>query len=283
MNALILLILACTPFVGGDDGWRVSDTEDIRKTLEFPPGGAAHQLVIDNLNGSITVTGYDGSDVQVSAHRVSWGDSRDKLEEGEKKITLDITRDEGKIVLFVNTPWRCSDGSPAFDRREYYGYDADFTFDVRVPFATDVFLKTVNKGSVTVTGVNGAFEVHNVNGPVAMKGIGGSGLVSTVNGGLDVQFSRNPAARCGFRTVNGTIEISVPDDLSADLRLKTFNGDVRSDFEVTGLPQQIPPPRKIGRRTVYGGDEFFTVRAGKGGPEMVFETLNGNIRILKAH
>ena len=283
MNVLILLILALTPIAGREDGWGISDTEEIRKTLEFPAGGAAHQLVIDNLNGSISVTGYDGKDVQVSARRVNWGDSRDRLAEGKKKITLDISREDGKIVLYVNTPWRCGDGSPAFDRRDYYGYDADFTFDVRVPVETEVFLKTVNKGSITVTGVNGDFEVHNVNGPVEMKTIGGSGLVSTVNGGLDVRFSRNPAGRCGFHTVNGTIEISVPDDLSADLRLKTFNGEVRSDFDVTGLPQQPPPPRKIGRRTVYGGDEFFAVRAGKGGPEMMFETLNGDIRILKSH
>ena len=268
---------------GGDDGYRVSDTEEIHRTLAFPAGGASHRLVIDNLNGSITVTGYAGDDVQVSVHRVTRGDSREQLEEGKKKITLDVREEEGRIILYVNTPWRCGDGSPAFDRRDYYGYDADFTFDVRVPAATEVFVKTVNKGSITVTGVRGDFEVHNVNGPVAMTGIGGSGLASTVNGGVDVRFSRNPTGRCGFRTVNGTIEVSVPDDLSADLRLKTFNGDVRSDFDVTGLPQEVPPPRKIGRRTVYGGDEFFSVRAGSGGPAMEFETLNGDIRILKAH
>ena len=283
MNALILLLFALSPLAGRDDGFRVSDTEEIHRTLTFPAGGAAHQLVIDNINGSITVTGYAGSDVQVTAHRTNLGDTREKLDEGKKKITLDVTQENGKIVLYVNTPWRCSDGSAAFDRREYYGYDADFTFEVRVPVETEVFLKTVNKGSITVTGVNGAFEVHNVNGPVEMTGIGGSGLVSTVNGGLEVRFSRNPADRCGFHTVNGTIEISVPDDLSADLRLKTFNGDVRTDFDVTGIPEQNLPPRKIGHRTVYGGNEFFSARAGRGGPEMIFETLNGNIRILKTH
>lgn len=283
MNALIMLLLALSPHAVQGDGFRESDTEDIHRTLAFPAGGTSHQLVIDNINGSITVTGYEGNDVQVTAHRVNWGDSRERLEEGKKKITLDVSQEDGKIVLYVNTPWRCGDGSPAFDRRDYYGYDADFTFDVRVPVETEIFLKTVNKGSITVRGVDGDYEVHNVNGPVEMTGIGGSGLVSTVNGGLDVRFSRNPSGRCGFHTVNGTIEISVPDDLSADLRLKTFNGEVRSDFDVTGLPQQIPPPRKIGRRTVYGGNEFSDVRAGKGGPEMVFETLNGDIRILKAH
>jgi len=282
MSALIAMLLAL-PLVSGGDPWEVSDTEEIHRTLQFPAGETARQLLIDNINGSITVTGYDGSDVEVSVHRVSRADTPERLAEAKKKITLDVSEEGRRIVLYVNTPWRCSDGSPAFDRRDYYGFDADFTFDVRVPAETEIFLKTVNKGSIAVTGVRGGFEVHNVNGPVAMTAMGGSGLVSTVNGGLDVRFSRNPKSRCGFRTVNGSIEVSVPDELSADLRLKTFNGDVLSDFDVTGLPQQPPPPRKIGRRTVYGGDEFFSVRAGKGGPEMVLETLNGDIRILKDH
>jgi DUF4097 and DUF4098 domain-containing protein YvlB len=131
--------------------------------------------------------------------------------------------------------------------------------------------------------MNGTFEVSNVNGGIRMSGITGSGLATTVNGKVDVNFTRNPDARCGFRTVNGAIEVEVPDDLSADLRLKTFNGEVYTDFDVTGLPHSAPVQERIGRRTVYRGNEFFSVRAGKGGPEMMFETLNGDIRILRTH
>lgn len=131
--------------------------------------------------------------------------------------------------------------------------------------------------------MNGAFEVDNVNGGIEMSGIAGSGLASTVNGGVEVRFTKNPDSRCGFQTVNGSIEIEVPDQLSAVLRLKTFNGEVFSDFDVTGLPRAASGPERIGRRTLYRGDEFFSVRAGSGGPEMVFETLNGDIRILKTH
>jgi DUF4097 and DUF4098 domain-containing protein YvlB len=116
-----------------------------------------------------------------------------------------------------------------------------------------------------------------------MSGIAGSGLASTVNGAVSVRFKKNPDSRCGFQTVNGSIEIEVPDDFSADLKLKTFNGNVLSDFDVTGLPRHASAPEKIGRRTLYRGDEFFSVRAGHGGPDMVFETLNGDIRILRTH
>jgi DUF4097 and DUF4098 domain-containing protein YvlB len=83
--------------------------------------------------------------------------------------------------------------------------------------------------------------------------------------------------------VNGSIEVEVPDDLSAELLFKTFNGEMYSDFEVSSAARQFPTAKKTGKRTVYRGNEFTVVRAGAGGPELYFETLNGDIRILKSH
>jgi hypothetical protein len=32
----------------------------------------------------------------------------------------------------------------------------------------------------------------------------------------------------------------------------------------------------------YRSDDFVTVRAGSGGPELTFESFNGNVRVLRA-
>jgi hypothetical protein len=281
VKTLVIILAACVSFGSSVERFRYSEKEEIQKTLRFPAGGTTHRLVVDNINGSIDVVGYDGSDIQLVAHRTSYGASADRLEESRKKITLDIREEPGEIILYINTPWRCGDGSVSYRERGEYGFDANFDFELMVPTKTDFSLRTVNKGSITVRKMNGIFEVHNVNGRIEMTEVSGAGLVTTVNGKLKVTFSRNPGSRCGFKTVNGSIEVGVPDDLSADLKLKTFNGEVYTDFNVTGLPRQPLAPEKVGRRTVYRGNEFFAVRAGNGGPEMMFETLNGDIRILK--
>lgn len=283
MKTLLVLLTAILSLGNGPWDFDRSEKDEIRKSLQFPTGGSSHQIVVDNISGSIEVVGYDGSEVQLLAHRTSFGATEEKLRESKEKITLDIREEPGKIILYVNTPWRCGDGTVSYRRRDDYGFDADFDFELKVPFRSDISISTINKGQITVSDINGAFDVHNVNGAIAMSGIAGSGLVSTVNGKVVVKFSKNPAARCGFRTVNGSIEVEVPDELSADLKLKTFNGGVYTDFDVTGLPRRAPLPERIGRRTVYKGDEFFSVRAGKGGPEMLFDTLNGDIRILRIH
>jgi hypothetical protein len=280
----LIVVLTALLFLGGGVGRPDrSEKEEIRKTLQFPGGGSSRQIVVDNINGPIELSGYDGGDVQLVVHRTSYGSSAEKVAESKEKIRLDIREEPGKIILYVNTPWRCGDGSVSYRRRDDYGFDADFEFELKVPAKADFFLRTVNKGAIRVVNMDGAFEVNNVNGEIEMSGITGAGLVTTVNGNVEVGFRKNPESRCGFRTVNGSIEIEVPDRLSAELKLKTFNGEVYSDFEVTGLPRHTSAPERIGRRTVYRGDEFFAVRAGNGGPEMVFETLNGDIRILRTH
>jgi hypothetical protein len=281
---IIVSVLTALSFLGAAAGRSdMSEKEEIRKTLQFSGGGSPNQIVVDNISGSIEVVGYDGNDVQLVAHRTSYGASAERLRESKEKINLDIREEPGKIVLYVKTPWRCDDGSLSYRRRDDDGFDADFDFELKVPSKTDFYLKTVNKGGITVSNMNGAFEVSNVNGGIGMSGIAGAGLVSTVNGKVGVRFRKNPDSRCWFKTVNGSIEVEVPGELSADLKLKTFNGEVYSDFDVTGLPREASVPERIGRRTVYRGDEFFSVRAGKGGPEMLFETLNGDIRILRTH
>jgi hypothetical protein len=283
MKTLVAVLTATLALGAGAGRSDRSEKEDIRKTLQFSGGGTPHQLVVDNISGSIDVVGYDGSDIQLVAHRTSHGTTEETLRESKERISLDIREEPGKIILYVNTPLRTGDGSVSYHRREDDGFDADFDFELKVPSKTDFFLKTVNKGAITVSNMNGAFEVSNVNGGIDMSGITGAGLVSTVNGKVGVRFRKNPDSRCGFKTVNGSIEVEVPGELSADLKLKTFNGEVYSDFDVTGLPRQASAPQRMGRRTVYRGDEFFSVRAGNGGPEMLFETLNGDIRILRTH
>lgn len=283
MKFLVVVLTAMLTLAGGPGRSDRSEKEDIRKTLQFSGGGTSNQIVVDNISGSIVVAGYDGTEVQVVAHRTSYGTSADRLRASKEKISLDIREEPGKIILFVDTPWRTGDGSVSYHGKEDEGFDADFDFELKVPSKTDFFLKTVNKGAITVLNMNGAFEVSNVNGAIDMSGITGAGLVSTVNGKVGVRFRKNPDSRCGFKTINGSIEVEVPGELSADLKLKTFNGEVYSDFDVTGLPHRSSAPERIGRRTLYRGDEFFSVRAGNGGPEMQFETLNGDIRILRTH
>jgi hypothetical protein len=61
--------------------------------------------------------------------------------------------------------------------------------------------------------------------------------------------------------------------------MKTFNGGLYTDFDVQPLPGVMTPAaeRRNGK-FMYRANEFTRVRVGSGGPQITFETLNGNVR-----
>jgi DUF4097 and DUF4098 domain-containing protein YvlB len=196
-------------------------------------------------------------------------------------VKLDIGTEGGTIELYVDGPFRDRDGDGRNEWRNP-GYQVHFDFDIKVPRRVDISLKTVTEGDISVNGIEGDFDVRNVNGKVTITEIAGSGRAHTVNGPVKVVFQRNPKEDCSFKTVNGDLDVYFTDNLSADFQLKTFHGDMLTDFPIKYLPltPAVQGERK-GGKYVYKGNRFVGVQAGKGGPEMTMDTLNGDILIHK--
>ena len=68
------------------------------------------------------------------------------------------------------------------------------------------------------------------------------------------------------------------DLIFSDLRFKTFNGEVYTDFDV--LPVSTPAEAGVqAGKFVYRSRGAIRGRVGNGGPELSFDTLNGTIRV----
>ena len=112
-----------------------------------------------------------------------------------------------------------------------------------------------------------------------MTGIANSGAAHTVNGPVSVHFTRNPPAASSFKSVNGALDVYLRPQLSADLVFKTLNGQIFSDFDVTARPTPAAAVEQRSGRYVYHSNRMTSGRVGQGGPELSFNTLNGNIRL----
>ena len=86
----------------------------------------------------------------------------------------------------------------------------------------------------------------------------------------------DPTEDTSFKTINGDVEVHFAPHLSADLAMKTFNGEFWSAFEVE--PLERTPERAESRegKWVIRSRSWTHVRAGGGGPRLTFETLNGD-------
>jgi hypothetical protein len=269
------LLLACLPLMAS--AAEVEQNETIQKT--YPLSGAApKKVIVDNVNGSIHVTGYAGSEVRLVAHKRLRADSSEEAEQARRDVKLDISQGENTVRFYVDGPFRCRDGGIHIDRDP--GYEVKYDFEVQVPHDTATDLKTINDGQITVDSVAGDYKVNNINGAIDMTEVSGSGKVYALNGHVKVTFRENPRGKSSFGSLTGEVRVSFQPDFNADLRFKTFNGGVYTDYTVSYLPLPAAAAERHGTKFVYKSNEWSAVRVGHGGPELSFDAFNGNIRIL---
>lgn len=246
----------------------------------------ANSIEVDNVYGSIHVTGYSGSDIQLDARRTIVADDAERAEAAKRDVKLDLTQSGGDARAYVDGPFRChcDEERRSFrDRnnvREHgRGYKVVYDFDIKAPAGTSLYLSTINEGRIRVAETSGDFDLENINGGIEMKDVAGSGRVYALNGDVKVSFVKNPERNSYFGSLNGAVDAWFQPDLSADGRIKTFNGSVYTDFPVASLPLAPAAAERRDGKFVYRSNRFQGVRFGKGGPEYKFENFNGNITI----
>jgi hypothetical protein len=234
---------------------------------------------VENVLGSIRVTGYDGSNIEVVANRTIQAESQERAEAARTEVTLDITPGTGGVNIVVDGPGYRRSGDRTYSR--FRGYRVFYDFEIRVPRQSEVRLSNVGEGDIEVENVTGDFTVENINGGIEMEAVSGSGRVHTINGSVTVVFTTNPRKDSHFGSLNGDVDVTFPQDLSADLRFKSFNGGVYTDFPVGALPEPVNQPERRNGKFVYRS-EYSGARIGNGGPMLEFDGFNGDVRIRRA-
>jgi hypothetical protein len=289
MASTIASLLACSAAVvsiAAAEPFAVHKETTAHKTLRFSGSGVPTIDVRAN-SGAVHVSNYQGRDVEIDARTVIAAADAAAATEAERDVTLDTKEDGSTIEAVVrdNGTAACGESSSNrsrawWDRRRY---EVSVDLTVRVPAGTRVRLCTVNSRDVLVDGTSGDFDISNVNGAITLANVRGSGRVSTVNGRVDVSFAEAPRAESLFKAVNGEIAVTLPANTSANLRLKTQHGGLFTDFDV--VPEPIQPTASKDSRNgkyVYRFNGYTAVRIGRGGPELTFETVNGDVRVRRA-
>jgi hypothetical protein len=285
---LILLILTfafSVTFVStktpGEETLKVVEKEKIERTLHFQDLSQPKEVRVDNIFGSIAVEGFNGKNVQLVVHKTIKARNKEKIQKAREEVKLDIREESNTIDLYVDGPFRDRDEEGGHRGRWDPGYRVHYHFAIKVPHQTNLSLKTATDGEIHVENVEGEFDIKHANGRIDLIEVAGFGHAHTANGDVHVVFSKNPESDCSFKTVYGDVTVSFQKNLSADFRLKTFHGDGYSDFPITYLPSR---PAKKGHedgRFVYRSDRFVGLRVDRGGPEILMDTLNGDLLIQK--
>lgn len=257
--------------------FRVEDKDTIQRSFTFS-GNDGRRLLVDNISGFVHVTGYSGSTVQVSVAKLIRAVSDTAMAEAKRDVKLDMNQQGNFVRLYVDGPFRNKDGVN-YRGDDYYGYRVIFDYEIQVPYDTELVLKTINDGDIVVKKTTGDFTINGLNGGIDMQEVAGSGVVKTLNGPLKVTFTKNPTKPCEFKSLNGNVDVYFQPGLNADLAFHTLNGGIYTDFDVVTRPAP-GSTKNIDGKFLYRVDRNnMTGRTGSGGPELKFDTLNGNIRL----
>ncbi len=277
-TGLVVLAAIAVPALALIAGLEVEEKTSVRKSWTIPDPAAQAEVKVDNIDGSISVVGTSGHEVEISVDQTTRAESAEKLQRAKQEVRLQMEQKGNSIEAYLDAPWRCRNG---ISNRgwQFYGYRVSCDFRVKIPSEARLYLRNVNGGGITVRDTAGYFDVENINGGIEMVEAAGSGRAYALNGALKVLFSRNPGGESYFGSLNGDVDLYFRPRLSADFQLKNFNGSIYTDFPVAYLPASSPMREQREGKFVYRSNDFFGVRVGNGGPAIKVEGFNGVIRI----
>lgn len=261
--------------------------EVIKKELSYENSGSDRMLEVQNLNGSITLEGYDGDIVLVEVEKIISARNTNDLELGKKEIGVKVLHADGKLIVYPDVPnMHFKEGrftSINCDRWEESPYEHTLNFRIKMPKNSKLKVGAINNGEVLVKNTTGSYiKANNINGGIALVNITGQTEVHCINGGVSISYADNPTAPSTYYSLNGDINITYQKDLSADIAFKSMNGELFTDFDITKqFAKTTKDESGKDSKSKFRYESKPVVQIGKGGMDFDFETLNGDVIIKK--
>ena len=259
---LSILIVACIQGVN----LAQSHSEELRVELSEP--GKSGVLKIHIHNGKIRVEGENRSDVEVGMKSYGGSDkSKYKSKSGLKRIpnaamNIDITEYRNTVDVDADN-----------DRTD---------FVIKVPKNFDLSISSHHNADIVVNGVTGDIETQSHHGSITLNEVGGSIVAETHHGSITASMTSIEQNRpMAFATHHGDIEVSYPNSLSCQAKMKSAKGDIYTDFEMD--MKSNPPSKNVssnGKTEIRMGGWIYA-EIGGGGKEYMFTTYHGDIILRK--
>jgi hypothetical protein len=135
-------------------------------------------------------------------------------------------------------------------------FHGNSNFQLTVPRNSSVIVQNAWGGDVTCSGLNGDIEINSMHGEIRLDDVAGGVVVGTMNGEIHANIRELREGKpLSFTSMNGEVVLRISPTAKANIRLRTQNGAVLTDFDETALVTKTesagPTPRR-GRAFTYG-------------------------------
>lgn len=146
--------------------------------------------------------------------------------------------------------------------------------EIYLPASQNISVITNWHGDIEIIGFLGEIEASaRLNGSVSVEDVSGPLTANTLNGTIDVVFSKvSQSSPITVYSTNGAIDITVPTNTPASISLGSTNGEIYTNFELS-------IPEKGGLRSISSKRVKGVIN--NGGVKIELKTTNGNIYLRK--
>jgi hypothetical protein len=243
----VLLLLAGVAVCAAPSFASVANRQTFEHSYPLAPGGS---FMLENVNGSVQVEGWDRDEVEVEAVKTTDTDGQDL-----ERVKIDVDSEPGQVSVHTRYP-------------KGEGVEVAVEYHIHVPYRVLLgSIGTVN-GSVLVRGVDGGGDLRSVNGNVEVLNSAGRFNAKTTNGDLRLELHKVlDGAPMNLETVNGSVVLGLPCNAKANLKVLSMNGEFHSELPVTSTVGELAA-------------RAFRGKLGTGGGEISVRTVNGGVRLI---
>ncbi len=222
--------------------------------------GEGQWIEIKGINGALTAMSTTGDSVQMTAVRSGFSSDPNAVE------IVVVDHADGVTICAVypssgSEPNECAPGDG--DRNRTRNNDVKVEFDVLVPVGVRFAGRMVN-ATIRAEDLTADVRAQTVNGGVRLSTSQGANA-TTVNGSIRASFGETAwEGEAAFETVNGSIRLVVPEQINADVEIRTTNGRITTDVPISTT--------RATRLRVEG-------TLGEGGSDLLLKTVNGSITL----
>ncbi len=289
--------------------------QPVSRSLDAPAFG---RVVIDLIDGDVTVRGWDRAVVEISGRLGGGAQDLEVTQQGEETrirvienpddvgdpgsnetdLVVSIPGGSSLLVTGTNADFLIANMEGDLSLHTVSGdIEAEFSGatidaetvggDIRVSnrgAPADATLATV-AGEIEVAGSFRAIMASTVSGDIELDVLDSARMIlNTTNGDIEVHATFYDKAELSADTINGDVDLRVGDEGDFNLDVGTFSGRIETCFEersaVAGPETQADTSRQRDGRRRRGGE--LIIAADPDSPHVRVRTLNGDIELCSA-
>jgi len=223
-----------------------SVTQEFHRTVPLSADG---RVSLSNINGDVEITGWSRNEVQIDA--IKTAPDQQRLSE----MQIEVNNSGGSVEIETRYPHHLVNNNPG-----------SVHYTLHVPQNSRIDKIDLVNGSLDVQKIYGEVNANLVNGKVRASDLAGTADLATVNGAVDANYaSLNNVREIKLKSVNGSVNLLLPQSPNADVSASAVNGSISTDFPLTVKGHFVG-------KTMSG-------TLGSGGLQIELNNVNGSIHI----